>query len=53
MAVSIEEVRAEVAPPPAERQEPDVITMPTLFDPEPVMRLLRREQSRVERRCAH
>lgn len=53
MAVSIEEVSAVLAPPAAEPQSPEVVIMPTLFDPEPIMRLMRREQSRTERRSAN
>lgn len=53
MAIAIEEVSAAIAPSPTEQPEPVVTTATSPLDVEAVLRLIRREQSRAERRCAN
>jgi hypothetical protein len=53
MSIAIEEVSAAIAPPPPEQPEPVVATASAPLDVEAVLRLIRRERSRAERRCAN
>lgn len=53
MAIAIEEVSAAIAPPPPQPPESVVASVPTPLDIEAVLRLIRRERARAERRCAN
>lgn len=53
MTIAIEEVTAAIAPPPPEPPEPVIVSTPASLDVEAVLRLIRRERSRSERRCAY